>query len=88
MERKKLGRSKITSSTPPQPQVNEKASEGKVSVIVKVKTPGYVPEGFDVRSRINDYIFTADSSLGAVQSHEHNDDIVSISESDHSEMID
>lgn len=35
-------------------------------VIVKVTTPGYVPPGFDVRTRIDDRMFTADASRRAV----------------------
>ncbi|WP_427007925.1 hypothetical protein [Pseudarthrobacter sp. H2] len=33
-----------------------------VRVIVKVKTPGYVPAGFRVRTRVDDEFFTAEAS--------------------------
>ena len=31
-------------------------------MIVKVSRPGYVPEGFDVRVRVDDLLFTAEAS--------------------------
>ncbi|MDT7785973.1 MAG: hypothetical protein QOF58_4392 [Pseudonocardiales bacterium] len=31
-------------------------------VVVKVRTPGYVPPGFTVRARIDDELYTADAS--------------------------
>ncbi|HZM78829.1 MAG TPA: hypothetical protein VFC19_24135 [Candidatus Limnocylindrales bacterium] len=37
-----------------------------VRVIVKVRNPGYVPEGFEVRSRIDDIMFTAEASEAAL----------------------
>ncbi|QBR92914.1 hypothetical protein [Nocardioides euryhalodurans] len=35
-------------------------------VIVKVCRPGYVPEGFTVRARVDDVLFTAEASASAV----------------------
>jgi len=36
-------------------------------VIVKVRETGYVPDGFDVRTRIDDLLFTAEASPSAVK---------------------
>lgn len=35
--------------------------EGLVAVTIKVKEAGYVPDGVEVRSRIDDYFFTANT---------------------------
>jgi hypothetical protein len=87
MERRKLNKGKLDLAFQTQSLVKDTTSKEKVSLIVKVNKPGYVPEGFDVRTRINDYIFTADSSPATLQLHEHNQNIESISPSIRLKMI-
>ncbi len=36
--------------------------DGPTRVIVKVRKRGYVPAGFDVRTRVDDLLFTAEAS--------------------------
>ena len=47
-------------------QAAPKASSATSRVIVKARTPGYVPPGFTVRTRIDDVMFTADAPAAAV----------------------
>lgn len=49
-------------------------------VIVKVTETGYVPDGFHVRSRIDDLFFTAEASPGALQAASADPAVESISE--------
>ena len=37
-------------------------ADEKLTVIVKVHVPNYVPGGFDVRARVDEYMFTAECS--------------------------
>ena len=48
-------------------------------VIVKVNETGYVPEGFHVRSRIDDLFFTAEASPSAVRAASDDPAVESIS---------
>ena len=41
-------------------------SSDPARVIVKVRTPGYVPDGFELRTRIDDIMFTADATEAAL----------------------
>jgi hypothetical protein len=47
-------------------------------VIVKVRTDGYVPSGFNVRSRIDGTMFTATASADAIEAAEADPEVVSI----------
>ncbi len=49
-------------------------------VIVKVNETGYVPDGFHVRSRIDDLFFTAEASPSAVKAASGDPAVESISE--------
>jgi hypothetical protein len=40
---------------------------GPTRVIVKVTRPGYVPDGFTVRSRVDDVLFTAEARPDAIR---------------------
>jgi hypothetical protein len=42
--------------------VKPRKREEEMSVTVKVSQPGYVPKGMKVRSRIDEYFFTANTS--------------------------
>ena len=46
--------------------------DGMVAVTIKVKEAGYVPDGVEVRSRIDDYFFTA--NIEACHFNNLNDD--------------
>lgn len=48
-------------------------------VIVKVRTPNYVPEGFEVRTRVDDVLFTADASHEALEAAGADPDVESVS---------
>jgi len=54
-KREKLQRGKMESSVTPL------QGDQLVSVTVKVNKPGYVPKGVKVRSRIDEYFFTANT---------------------------
>jgi hypothetical protein len=45
----------------PEPEAAAKPVADSKPVIVKVTEPGYVPDGFTVRTRIDDMMFTADA---------------------------
>lgn len=49
-------------------------------VIVKVTETGYVPDGFHVRSRIDELFFTAEASPSAVKAASHDPAVESISQ--------
>lgn len=87
MERKKLNEGKVTGTIKSR-SARTKSTNEKLALIVKVKEPGYVPEGFQVRTRINEYLFTAEGAPAAVQSNRHNDAIESISINEPLQMID
>lgn len=42
------------------------SAPARVSVIVKVNEPGYVPAGMKVRRRIDEYLFTASGPVATV----------------------
>ena len=46
----------------PDPRSSTAGESEPVRVIVKVKSPGYVPSGFRVRTRVDDELFTAEAS--------------------------
>jgi hypothetical protein len=46
---------KIESSPSPSP-----APDDRMTTVVKTRTPNYVPPGFQVRARIDEYMFTAE----------------------------
>jgi len=54
------------------------SGSGSARVIVKVRKPGYVPEGFQVRSRIDDIIFTAEASEAALAAAEDDPEVESV----------
>ena len=87
MERRKLGKGKLDFGSQTQSLIKDISGNEKISLIVKVKKPGYVPEGFNVRTRISEYLFTADSYPSMLHIHEHNRNIESISPSARSQMI-
>lgn len=81
MRRRKLEPTKQQlSSLPPEPREKTRGLEGgqPVAVIVKVKEPGYVPEGFRVRSRIDACLFTADATPQGLEAAEHDPRVESI----------
>jgi len=47
-------------------------------VIVKVRRPGYVPDGFRVRSRVDDVLFTAEAPRSTLRGAEDDPDIESL----------
>jgi hypothetical protein len=49
-----------------------------VSAIVKVKVPNYVPDGFTVRSRVDETMFTADCSGSALRSAQEDPNVESV----------
>jgi len=62
---------------------------GKViTAIVKVNTPGYVPEGVDVRARIDDTFFTGSLSMSDLERIQSDPQVASISVSRPLQMID
>lgn len=51
---------------------------GPVRVIVKVHKSGYVPEGFDVRTRVDDLLFTAEASESGLRAAAADPDVQSV----------
>ena len=47
--------------------LDEEPTAGSVKAIVRVKEPGYVPEGVRVRARIDDQMFTAEMPADRVR---------------------
>ena len=70
--------------TDPEPEASKQEAtatpptDGPTWVIVKVRTDGYVPCGFDVRSRIDGTMFTATASPDAIEAAEADPEVVSI----------
>ncbi len=64
------------------PDVPEDRQEGSDSdlarVIVKVRRSGYVPDGFRVRSRVDDLLFTAEAPRSTLRGAEGDPDIESV----------
>src|SRR5215218_7123705 len=71
------GRSLESQVTPPPPA---QVAPSVQRVIVKVNETGYVPDGFHVRSRIDDLFFTAEASPSAVEAASGDPAVESISE--------
>lgn len=88
MERRKLSKQKNDLSAQLEQLEKRKGKLGKVSLIVKVKKEGYVPEGLAVRKKISPWIFTADASIDAVKKLQNNKDIESISFNESLPLID
>jgi hypothetical protein len=57
----------------------ELSDDEGTSVIVKVKKADYVPPGFNVRARIDAYMFTADTNGAAVRQAQADLEVESIS---------
>jgi hypothetical protein len=53
-------------------------SRGATRVIVKVRTEGYIPPGFDVRSYIDSTMFTATASPDAIERAATDPHVVSV----------
>ncbi|WP_448624377.1 hypothetical protein [Geodermatophilus sp. URMC 64] len=51
---------------------------GRSRVIVKVRKPGYVPEGFALRTRVDDLMFTADAGEADLASAAADPDVESV----------
>lgn len=64
-------RSKTEASAAPPPR-------RRTRVIVKVRTRGYVPPGFDVRSRVDDTLFTALAHPASIQQANGDPRVVSV----------
>jgi hypothetical protein len=70
--------------TGPEPEASKQEAtatppaDGPTRVIVKVRTDGYVPSGFGVRSRIDGTMFTATASPDAIEAAEADPEVVSI----------
>lgn len=73
MERRKLSKSKMEFSG------GKEQKSGLVSVIVKVNKPGYVPDELNLRSRIDPYMFTADTQAECIDKIKDNTAVESIS---------
>jgi hypothetical protein len=56
-----------------------RAAGGDRRVIVKVRRPHYVPDGFDVRTRVDDVLFTANASPEALAAAGADPEVESIS---------
>jgi len=54
------------------------AGDDPARVIVKVRRPGYVPDGFRVRTRIDDILFTAEALESDVAAAQADPDVVSV----------
>ncbi|MGI8683642.1 MAG: hypothetical protein ACR2MO_00805 [Acidimicrobiales bacterium] len=65
-------------AVPPRP-AGAGAESPDQRVIVKVRRPDYVPDGFDVRSRVDDVLFTANASAEAVEAAGSDPEVESIS---------
>ena len=48
------------------PSFDPEGEPERVRLVVKVAEPGYVPAGFEVRTRIDDVLFTAEAEEEAV----------------------
>lgn len=59
-----------------------------VLAIVKVCQPGYVPEGVEVRSRIDDELFTAEIPAGRLQQVRDDPQVASVEMSRNLQQID
>ncbi|HEV7913645.1 MAG TPA: hypothetical protein VGP22_07750 [Albitalea sp.] len=67
------GSSKVSGAVSGQP------STGTVKAIVRVRTPGHVPAGLAVRSRIDDTMFTAEFDVDQTEAIAADPDVISIS---------
>lgn len=56
----------VSTDQPPADRLRTSEGPGRTRVIVKVREPGYVPEGFRLRTRVDDLLFTADAAEAAV----------------------
>ena len=52
-----------------------------LSCIVKVRKPNYVPDGFEVRTRIDDTLFTADCTGAELRAAANDPNVESIAPS-------
>jgi hypothetical protein len=59
-------------------RAGQASGSARSRVIVKVKEPGYVPEGFEVRARVDDILFTADATESALASAAQDPNVESI----------
>ena len=66
--------------TPPAADDPSSLAPNVQRVIVKVNETGYVPDGFHIRSRIDDLFFTAEASPSAVRAASDDPAVESISE--------
>jgi len=69
----KLEDLKLTAPTPPD-------ASAPVEVIVKVRKAGYVPKGVTVRARVDDFIFTADTTADILDKLRGNRLVVSVAQ--------
>jgi hypothetical protein len=53
-------------------------ANGRIRVIVKVRKPGYVPEGFMLRTRVDDLLFTAEARDADVVTASADPDVESV----------
>ncbi|MGH9223309.1 MAG: hypothetical protein ACRD2W_05895 [Acidimicrobiales bacterium] len=72
----------------PNPAAAARGAKGTSRVIVKARTPGYVPPGFTVRTRIDDIMFTADASADAVASAGSDPDVESVARAERLDLTD
>ena len=61
-----------------QPSALGNDEDEDVTLIVKVHTPNYVPPGFNVRSRIDEQMFTAESSRAALAAAQQDPNVESL----------
>ena len=60
----------------------------QVTAIFRVRTPGYVPRGVDVRSRIDDEMFTGTARASRLEEVRRDENVVSVAAAEPLDLID
>jgi len=80
-----LKQTKITGLEKPAQDI---ANDEKLTAIVKVKKSGYVPDNMELRSRIDETMFTAEFYSQLIESLEEDEAIESVSISKETQIVD
>lgn len=78
MKIEKLKVEKLTDDKLEFQQLAHLEAQEKVTLIVKVNEPNYVPEGFKVRSRVDEQMFTAECSSDDLAAARRDPHVVSL----------
>jgi hypothetical protein len=68
----------VPAGQPPAGTSPSSPESGRTRVIVKVRKPGYVPDGFTLRTRVDDLLFTAEAREADVTAAAADPDVESV----------